>query len=172
MAKSKKIEKETRKLIESISEMVKKKDGRYKFKTKNKKAVKKIKKTCVHWIIRKGKEVPTVVSDGNGKWRCALCGATFPIKPLDTLNGKSAYEAEAEHMLELVNQIQFWSVKLGGDADDTKMFIKLKELLPRYAKVSAQIIKRVNKREEYENNKHRADVMSQFDSWSGFNYRG
>ena len=36
MAKSKKIEKETRRLIESVSDCIKKKGNRYKFKTKNK----------------------------------------------------------------------------------------------------------------------------------------
>jgi hypothetical protein len=172
--KSKKIEKETRKLIESIGDMVKRKNGRYKFKSKNKKIVKKVKKTCVHWIMRKGKEVPTVVHDPEnpGMWRCAICGAKFPIKPLaPTEDGRSAYQVAANDMLGLVNQMQFWSVKLGGDAEDTKMFIKLKELLPRYAKVSKQILKRINKREEYENNRKRSDVMSQFDAYAGFNYR-
>lgn len=169
--KSKRIEKETRRLMESISDMVKKKGGdRYKFKSKSKKVVKKVKRTCVHWIMRKGKEVPTVVHAENGMWKCAICGATFPIRPLESVDGKTGYEIEANKMLGLVNQMQFLSVKLGGDADDTKMFIKLKELLPRYAKVSKQILKRVNKREEYENNRKRSDVMSQFDAYSGFNY--
>ena len=174
MAKSKKVEKETRRLMESIGDKVKKKNGRSKFKSKNKKIVKKVKKTCPHWIMRKGKEVPAVIHDPNNpnNWKCAICGATFPIKPLAALdNGKSAYEEESNHMLELVNQIQFWGVKLGGDAEDTKMFIKLKELLPRFSKVSKQILKRVNKREEYENNKRRTDAMSQFDAYSGFSYR-
>ena len=173
--KSKKVEKETRRLMEGIADLVKRKGDRYKFKSKNKKVVKKVKKTCVHWIMRKGKEVPTVMHNPEkpGYWKCAICGASFPIKPLESLdNGKTQYEVETENMLGLVNQMQFWSVKLGGDAEDTKMFIKLKELLPRYAKVSKQILKRVNKREEYENNKRRSDVMSQFDAYSGFNYRG
>lgn len=172
--KSKKIEKETRRLIESISDLLKVRGDRYKFKSKNKKVVKKVKRTCVHWIMRKGKEQPAVVhSDRPGYWKCAICGAEFPIKPLETLeNGKSQYEVETENMLGLVNQMQFWSVKLGGDAEDTKMFIELKKLLPRYAKVSKQILKRVNKREQYENNKRQSDVMSQFDAYSGFNYRG
>lgn len=171
--KSKKIEKETRRLMESVGDLLKRKNGRYKFKSKNKKTIKKVKRTCVHWIMRKGKEVPTVVHDDSrpGYWKCAICGASFPIKPLDSINGKSAYALETEHMLELINQIEFWGVKLGGDADDTKMFIKLKELLPRFSKVSKQIIKRVNKREEYENNRKKSDVMSQFDAYAGFNYR-
>jgi hypothetical protein len=168
--KSKKIEKETRRLIEAVSATIRRKNDRYKFKSKKKKVIKQVKRTCVHWIIRKGKEVPTVVND-NGQWKCQVCGATFPIKPLEAVNGKSAYEIETEKMLALVNQIQFWSVKLGGDAEDTKMFLQLRKMLPRYAKVSKQILKRVNTREEYENRSKSSDIMSQFDAYSGFNYR-
>ena len=172
MAKSK-IEKETKRLMEAMSDLVKKKGDHYKFRSKKKKIVKKVKKTCVHWIIRKGKPVPTVIHDPErpGYWKCAICGASFPIKPLQSENGHNAYAEETDKMLSLVNQMQFWSVKLGGDADDTKMFIKPKQLLPQFSKVSKQILKHVNKREEYENNRKKSDAMSQFDMYSGFNYR-
>lgn len=170
MAKSKKVEKETRRLMESVADLVKKKGDRYKFKSKNKKAIKKVKRTCVHWIIRKGKEVPTVIHDPEhpGNWKCTICGASFPIKPSDL----DTYHASCDQMLAFVNQMQFWSVKLGGDAEDTKMFIRMKESIPRFAKVSKQILKRVNQRETWEKNRERSDVMSQFDAYSGFNYRG
>lgn len=170
MAKSKKVEKETRRLMESVADLVKKKGDRYKFKSKNKKAIKKVKRSCVHWIIRKGKEVPTVIHDPEhpGNWRCTICGASFPIKPAEP----DTYYASCDQMLAFVNQMQFWSVKLGGDADDTKMFIRMKESIPRFAKVSKQILKRVNQRETWEKNRERSDVMSQFDAYSGFNYRG
>lgn len=167
--KSKKVEKETRRLMEGITDLVKKKGDRYKFKSKNKKLVKKVKKTCVHWIIRKGKEVPTVVHDPErtGYWKCTICGASFPIKPVT----HDDYVGTTKQMLEFVNQMQFWSIKLGGDADDTKMFIRLKEALPRFEKVSKQILKRVNQREAFDKNREHSDVMSQFDAYSGFNYR-
>jgi hypothetical protein len=167
--KSKKVEKETRRLMEGIADLVKKKGDRYKFKSKNKKLVKKVKKTCVHWIIRKGKEVPTVIHDPEhpGNWKCTICGASFPIKPITA----EEYKQSSEEMLALVNQMQFWSVKLGGDADDTKMFIRLKESIPRFEKVSKQILKRVNQREVWERNREQSDVMSQFDAYSSFNYR-
>ena len=172
MAKKCKVEKETRKLISAVSELVKKKNDRYKFKTKKKKVIKQVKRTCVHWIHRKGKEVPTVVqSDRPGYWKCAICGAEFPIKPLESIDGKNGYQIETERMLEIVNQMQFWGVKLGGDAEDTKMFLALRKMLPRFSKVSKQILKRVNKREEYENRNKSSDVMSQFDAYSGFGYR-
>jgi len=167
--KSKKVEKETRRLMESISDLVKKKGDRYKFKSKSKKVVKKVKKTCVHWIIRKGKETPTVIQDPDrpGYWKCTICQASFPIRPITT----EEYIANSNDMLALVNQMQFWSVKLGGDADDTKMFIRLKSDIPRFQKVSKQILKRVNQRAVWEKNRENADVMSQFDAYSGFNYR-
>lgn len=171
--KSKKVEKETRRLMEAIGELVKKKNDSYKFKSKDKKKVKKVKKKCVHWTIRKGKEIPTVKHDPEhpGCWKCLICGAVFPIKPIESNGEKNAYEESVDHVVGLVNQMQFLSVKLGGDADDTKMFLRLREDLPRFAKVSKQILKRVNKREEYENNSKKGDVMSQFDAYNGFNYR-
>lgn len=167
--KSKKVEKETRRLMESVADLVKKKGDRYKFKSKNKKLVKKVKKSCVHWIIRKGKEVPTVVHDPDhpGNWKCTICGASFPIKPAD----HDTYVNTSEQMLAFVNQMQFWSVKLGGDAEDTKMFIRMKEAIPRFEKVSKQILKRVNQREAWEKNREQSNAMTQFDAYSGFNYR-
>lgn len=172
MAKEyKKIEKETRRLIEAVSDIVKRKGDKYKFKTKSKKAVKKIKKSCVHHIIRKGKVCPTVDRVGD-QWQCRICGAKFPIKPMEYgPDGSNPYAIQAMDMLGLVNQMQFYAVKLGGDSEDTKMFLKLKELLPRFAKVSKQILKMVNKRDQYEKDKKKSDTMSQFDFYSGYNYR-
>jgi hypothetical protein len=168
--KSKKVEKETRRLMEGITDLVKKKGDRYKFKSKNKKMIKKVKKTCVHWIIRKGKEVPTVMHDPEhpGNWKCTICGASFPIKPVSP----QEYRDATETMLAYANQMQFWGVKLGGDAEDTKMFIRLKENLPRFNKVSKQIIKRVNQRQAWESNREKSDMLSQFDAYAPFQYKG
>ena len=172
--KSKKIEKETRRLIEGISDLTKRKGSNgYKIKAKGKKVVKKVKRTCVHWIMRKGKECPTVIRnpENPSEWKCQICGATFPIRPLEKIDGESGYRVVTKNMIGLVNQMQFWSVKLGGDAEDTKMFIKLKELLPRFSKVSGQILKRVNKREEYESKRRNNDAMAQFDDYTSYGYR-
>ena len=171
--KSKRIDKETRRMIESISDLVKRKGDRYKFKSKKKKLIKKVKQSCCHWTIRKGKEVPTTIRDPErpGYWKCAICGASFPIKPQILDDGTSVYKETVSQAMELVNQIQFLSVKLGGDAEDTKMFLRLKENLPRFAKVSQQIIKRINKREEFDKRRENGDSMARFDSYSGFGYR-
>lgn len=165
-----KCEKETKKLIEGISDLVKRKNDKYKFKSKKKKVIKKVKKTCFHWVERKGKLVPAVKQDPEnpGNWKCQICGHSFPIKPLDS---KKDYTREINNMIALVDQMQFWSVKLGGDKDDTKMFIELKQMLPRFEKVSRQILKRVNQREEFEENRKNGDSMSQFDVYNGINYR-
>lgn len=178
MAKSKKIEKETRRLIESVSDVIKKKGDRYKFKTKNKKTIKKIKRSCVHWTYRKGKETPTLIKDPENpsNWKCTICGASFPIRPLenhvDPVSGKTVrpYEDTSKDLLALVNQIQFYSVKLGGDAEDTKMFLSLKKDLARFPKVARQVLKNVNKREKFERNRAEVNSMAQFDIYAGFNY--
>lgn len=168
MAKSK-VEKETRKLMEAVSDLVKKKGDRYKFKSKKKKLRKEVKKTCVHWIIRKGKEVPTVLEASNnpGNWECKICSAQFPIKPAELIE----YQNVIRQTLAYVNQMQFLSVKLGGDADDTKMFIQLRRLLPKFEKACAHILKAANKRQKWEDNRKKSDVMSQFGNYSGFNYK-
>lgn len=180
--KNKKIEKETRRLIEGISDLVKKKGDRYKFKTKNKKAVKKIRKTCPHWTIYKGKEIPTtnVDTEDPTMWRCAICGEKFPIRPariekvVDDAGRVTVYNEYDEvisQQLSLVNQIQFWSVKLGGDEDDTKMFLRLRSDLARFSKVARQVVKQVNKRQAMDRNRENTDVMSQFNAYAGFHYK-
>lgn len=166
--KSKKIEKETRRLIEGIADLVKKKGDGYQFKSGKKKQIKKVKKTCVHWIIRKGKEQPTLVVDSNpANWRCTICGEVFPIRPVTP----EEYSQTARALLSHINQVQFWSVKMGGDAADTKLFLQLKQLVPRYLKVQKNILKAVNKRQEWEDRKSHTDSLSQFDGYAGFSYR-
>lgn len=168
--KNKKIEKETRRLIEGIGEMIKKKGDRYKFKTKNKKTIRQIKRTCPHWRPDKGRDHrPAVVLDDvdQNMWRCKICGATFPVAPLTPED----YDKLCDEFLGVVNQMQFWGVNLGGDADDTKMFLALRRQVPRFRKVTHQIQKRVNKRQAWEANKKNSDALQQFDAYSGFNYR-
>jgi len=167
--KSKKVEKETRRLIEGIADLVKKKGDGYKFKSGKKKQIKKVKKTCVHWIIRKGKEVPTVDPDPTnpGNWKCSICGCSFPVRPAT----REEYHQVANQFLGHVNQLQFWSVKMGGNADDTKLFLQLKNMIPRYLKVQKNILKAVNKRQEWEDRKTQSDSLSQFDGYAGFSYR-
>lgn len=176
--KSKKIEKETRRLIEGISDLVKKKGDRYKFKTKSKKAIKKIKKQCPHWVIQKGKERPTVFVDpmNSKNWKCSICGASFPIRPAKIEKDADGvvyneYEIKSRQTLALVNQIQFWSVKLGGDATDTKMFLRLRNDLVRFEKVARQVVKQVNKRQAMDRNRENTDIMQQFNAYAGFNYK-
>ena len=169
--KNKKVEKETRRLMEGISAMIKKKGDGYKFKTKNKKKIKVIKKTCVHWKIDKnGHEVPAVEQSKTrpGYWKCKICNAEFPIIPVK----EEQYDQACDIILEYVNQMQFWSVKLGGDADDTKMFLQLKKTIPRFKKVAHNIRKNVDRREKLENKRDKADTLSQFDAYGSYSYRG
>ena len=166
--KSKKVEKETRRLIEGITDLVKKKGDGYKFKSGKKKQIKKVKKTCVHWLIRKGKEVPGVTQDANpANWKCGVCDVTFPIRPATP----DEYKDNANMMLAYVNQLQFWSVNMGGDASDTKLFLQLRALIPRYLKVQKNILKAVNKRQEWEDRRTQTDSLTQFNSYAAFSYR-
>ena len=181
MSKKVKIEKETRRLIESISELIKKKGDRYKFKVKKKKQIKEIKKTCVHWVLRKGKPQAAVSEDPNkpGYWKCYICGASFPIKPQIEQNEVdedgnriivNEYENVAQAFLSHVNQLQFMAVLMGGDSSDTKMFIQFRKLIPRYLKVQRNIIKRINKKANIEAKKNDDSSLSTFSNFSGFKY--
>lgn len=167
MAKSK-VDKETRKIMEAVNDLIKRKGDRFKFKTKNKKMIKKVKRDCVHWIIRKGKEMPTLEHDPNNgsNWRCKICGASFPIVPMSEADYKSRFD-EAK---SLVDQLLFYSIKLGGDADDTKMFIQTRRCLKACAKTAKPITKQINKRDQMERNRQNTDDLSQFNTYSGFTY--
>ena len=172
MSKKKKVEKETRRLIEAVSDTIKRrKDGGYKFKSKKKKVVKKIKTSCLHWVIRKGKEVPCVHQDPDhaGNWKCDICGASFPIRPLDD----EQYRKVIDDTLQMINQLQFWSVKMGGNKEDTKLFIQLKKLMKdHFTKSQKHIVKSINKRQSWEDRaKQNSDGLAQFDSYTGFDYR-
>lgn len=167
--KHKKIEKETRKIIEAISDLVKRKNDTYKFKAGKKKQIKEVKKTCVHWIVRKGKEVPTVMVDPENpeNWKCRICGKSFPIKPLTPED----YQDICTQFEAVVNQGFFYSVKMGGDAEDTKVFLTLKKMIPKFNKLIRNEIKALNKRQEYEDRKLNSDNVSQFGNYSSYSYK-
>lgn len=172
MSKKKKIknmDKELRRHLEATSDMIKKKGNKFKFKNGkgSKKVVKKLRKLCIHWIIRKGKAVPTVDSDGHGNWKCYLCGHTFPILP----KTEEEYDQIITNALEAVDQLVFLATHLGGDADDMKTFLHLKEDLPKLKKIAKEVVKQSNKREQFERNADDENAMSQFSSYSnGLNY--
>lgn len=177
--KNTKIDKETRKLMESVGDLVKKRNGRYGVKGKHKKKlIKKMHSTCVHWIYRKGKPIPTVIHDPNNPnhWKCTICGASFPIQPLrpsdpNDKNWVRPYADKVDEMLVLINQMQFWGIAMGGDSDDTKMFLQLRKMLPRFKKVSKSILKMVMKRDAMENNPDKNNIMAAFDSYNSYSYR-
>lgn len=166
--KLKKVEKGTRELIDSISEIIKIKDGAPKLKGKGKK-IKAIKKSCVHWMAKKGDLIPTVetYSEDASKWVCKICGAVFPKAPIPQEDTEDCINK----VLELVNQSQFWSVKMGGNKDDVAMFIRLKKLLPDYLKTNKSMMKAIQKRAEYESNKDNSDAVNNIlGSYGDFSY--
>lgn len=153
--KSKNIEKETRRLIESISDLLKHREGGYKFKGAKKKTIKEMKRNCPHWVIRKGVECPAVeeLPNSPGYWTCKICGKKFRIKPFT----ENEYDQLCESFLGVVNQLFFLSVKMGGDSSDTKVFLKMKELIPKLNKIARNEIKQFNKREEFERRRHEGE---------------
>lgn len=167
--KNKKIEKETRKVIEAISDLVKKKKGSYKFKAGKRKQIKNIKKTCMHWIIRGGNERPSVSMDPEnpGNFKCEICGKSFPIRPLTF----EEYDVIVDQFEAIVNQAAFFSVRLGGSAEDTKMLLSLKKITPRFKKIVKNEMKVVNKRQEYEERKSNSDSTSQFGNYASYSYK-
>jgi hypothetical protein len=142
-----KIEKETRRVLEGIAELIKKKGETYKFKTKKKKEVKRIKRTCVHWTRFKGKYIPTLFNPGDNQniWECRICGHRFPVVPDAEKGEKAAWD-----FLGIVDQAQFLAVGHGGNSDDTKLFMQLKQGIPRFIKAQKSLIKFVTKRKRFE----------------------
>ena len=173
--KKSEIEKSTRKIIEANSEMIRIKNGQVKWKKKaKKKKIRLAQQSCFHWKINSnGKERPMLDRDPDrpGYWKCRICKKSFPIVPLEpTTEDPTPYATKTEEMLELVNQIAFWSVKCGGDSKDTEMFLRLKMDLERFKKVAKTLSRRVRKKNEVET-KHHTETSSQFDVWTGFGYR-
>lgn len=170
MSKKKiKIDKETRKIIEAVSDRIKRKDGVYKIKTKNKKIRKQILRVCTHWVSTKNGEHPAVVRDPDDSsyWICTICGAKFPVPPLEV----EKYEEAVDTLMSYVNQMQLYSVKMGGDEEDTKILQNLKRDLPKFKKLSKNIVKHINEREKFEKNKNNSDATSQFNAYGSWSFK-
>ena len=174
------IDKSTYQLLEATSDLVRRKKGsdRYKFKSKKKKDIRKIKNNCVHWIIRKGKEVPAVQEDPMNprNWKCLICGATFPIKPelpdLDVGGSDiNRYDKLFDQFGQTLHQFMFWSVGFGGNENNTKMVLKMRALLREFRKSHRNILKAMNKRQKWEDNKKNTDGLNQFNTFSSYSYR-
>jgi hypothetical protein len=167
---SHKIEKGTRKIIEGISDLIKKTDsGEFKLKCKKKDA-KKILRTCAHWRINKNKTLPAVVpcKDDASKWQCRICGKRFPI---NTYSPEEAKE-RCEEFLEIVNQCFFYSVKMGGDESDTKTFETLKRMVPRFIKIYNNSMKQLRKKQLADDSKHGLEGdFNSFNIYSHLNFR-
>lgn len=173
MAKKKsKIDKETRRFIEKVSDLIKKRrDDKYVLKGR-KKEIREIKKTCLHWEIRKrNKDIPAVRPHPTkeGYWECRICREVFPVGPLDPGDEEQGIPHEVDlicdKFLGMVNHIVLLAVRMGGDSDDIAKFIKVKRLVPDVAKMSKNICKKLNKRQKYEDNRRNNSAGGRFDSW-------
>lgn len=167
--KSRKIDKETRKIIEAVSDLVKKKkdDDGFKIKAKKKQA-KKIKMTCPHWIIHKKKETHTVKvnPENNSEWICKICGKSFPISPYDD----EKYDAICAEFLTIVDQAFFYSIRLGGCAEDTVVFENLKKYVPRFNKIVKNEMKILRKHLTVADNSNGKNDLNQFNGYGALDF--
>ena len=172
MAKKKKrskVNKETRALIEALTDMTKRSGNAYKFKSgAKKKAVRRAKKTCVHMRISKGRETPAleINPQNSEEFRCLICGATFPQAPLD----QQEYDDAFVKVLKYINQIQFYANALGCDSEDSRLIIQLKASIPTFMKIQRNVRNDTIKRQKFEDNRANTNNMSQFDMGSGYSY--
>lgn len=168
--KIKNLDKETRACIETVSDLFKVKDGEWKVRKGKKGKTKKIlRNMCFHWLIRKDQCTPMVQNDPENPsyWKCR-CGARFKKTPPT----EEERQAIIEKFLELVNLIQFFSVNMGGDKEDSALFIKLKKLIPDFEKTAAAVLKAMAKKKDYEENKARTEDLSNFGQYyNDFSYR-
>lgn len=149
MAKRKKYDRETWDLMESVTMMIrpgKDDNGNYRLKKGfKKKDVKRIRRQCPHWVLdKKGRPVTAVklLRDRNGnptgEVQCRVCRAIFPLIPS---SDPDEYVDAVEKTEELVNQIEYWDVYAGGSKENMKMFLALRQYLPRFVKVAGRVAK-------------------------------
>lgn len=116
-----------------------------------------LREQCAHWSTRKNNKLsPSVSKDDNeqNNWRCNFCGASFPIRPVDLEKRIQTYN----DFLEQLNQLQFYSVKLGDDIGQHKeLFSTLKKFLPQYLELQGAVINAVNKRMLYQEKLERSN---------------
>ena len=61
---------------------------------------------------------------------------------------------------------------MGGDKEDSALFIKLKKLIPDFEKTAAAVLKAIAKKKDYEENKARTEDLSNFGQYyNDFSYR-
>lgn len=122
----------------------------------------------MHWVIKNGKLKPAVQEDPThpGMFRCRICGKLFPIAPMV----KEELDEACSTFETIVNHAAFYSVLFGGNAEDTKVFINLKKMVPRFAKIAKQEGKALQKRKEFIESRRSLNTEGQFDSFNVINY--
>lgn len=176
--KNKKIDKETLRLIESVTDMVKKKKDEsgneiYKFqKGIKRKQIKQIKRSCPHWILNKKQSLtPLVEQDPTNPsyWVCKLCGHPIPKAFLTP----EQYKQASDNYLALIDQAMVYLIKLGGDSDDAKILLKLKENVPKARKILMNMAELDEKiRREKKATEEKSSQFGSYQAYNQINYRG
>ena len=109
---------------------------------------------CRHWETRKKKLLPCVIADKEipENWKCEFCDASFSIRPVPPLERGKAATA----LLNQINQVQFWGVKIGDESEIHKETLStLRKLIPEFIKIQKEIyeiVDRKNYSEEVKSN--------------------
>ena len=165
--KNNKFEKETRRLLESTSELLRIKDtGEIKFKG-GKKDKKKARRSCLHAYIKKGELRPLITNSPTqpGEKMCRFCGATFPLVPLTEAEYANIYKS---YMSEL-NQMALWLVSFGGDKECLKLLVNMRTMVPRLEKMRQNMVKEIMKHKEREE-KASVNKLEEFSGDFNYNY--
>ena len=166
---AKKVERETRRLIESISELGKYKNNDFKFNKKvKKKTVNAAKRNCLHYYSKNGRIIPTMTQAGSapGFRKCRICGAQFKITPpseenIDIMNAT---------FLSEVDRVAFSAVACGGNKDDLKVCLAIKAALYKFNKIDRNVSKIMRKRSEFQTKREKSPIDDNFHSYAGYDY--
>lgn len=167
VSKSIKVESKTRSLLELLSSNIKIIDGRYVIKSKNRKRIKKVKATCMHWMYLKdgGGAVPTCVKTSSNVMKCTVCGAEFPLAPYKPEEAQAIIES----IMGIVDQSAFYSIFVGGSSADTKFLLSLRSALKDLSKTNRNVNKLVEEKVYNKSKGADGDIMSDFNNGSSWN---
>lgn len=170
MAKRKNFARECWDLMETITSMVRPaydKKGNYKIKKGfKKKDIRSIRRKCPHWLIGKHDKPTQAVrlirnEDGTptGMVECRFCHERFPLIPYED---QAKYDYICNQFMQIVNQLEYWDVDMGGSKDNLKMFIALREYTPRLRKVAESVRKAFARKDKISRSKEAAQMGNGF----------
>ena len=157
---ARRVERETRKLIKTVTSLIKKvsANNEFKFKKKeSKKYVKRVKRLCPHWYLNKrGDETPALhPSKGEPEYHeCGICNALIRKRLYDM---EEVDEGIGE-FLKIINQMEFFAIALGSDRDTISRCTQLKELIPGFRQDCKLVVKHVKDKNKVSSDKNKEEM--------------